>query len=190
MYSHRTVICAVRLTQLGIVLHLKVPWANYTCIGFNYPGKILKKACDHWSSEPASVNTTTYFKPGHDPPDATAHKPNVDGAADPTEGRWEMDSLGTWISPSEVANGAAKGLHAIDTGVRFSMAKTPTQLATGVVATKLTAGSVDAALVRWGAPQLQLLIQILRIILVDPILTSRLWGRGAGAVSNADVDAD
>ena len=54
---------------------------------------------------------------------------------------WMMDTLGSWIAPAEVADGAAKGLHGIDTGVRFTDGKH-----------RLTMGSVDAALVRWGTP--------------------------------------
>ena len=58
-----------------------------------------------------------------------------------SDGGWAMDSLGTMIAPQEVADGAAKGLHGIETGVRYAASRSA-----------LAIGSPDAALVRWGMP--------------------------------------
>lgn len=59
------------------------------------------------------------------------------------------------VAPAEVADGAAKGLHALETGVRFStFMDTPMMKGETVAAnqSKMYMGSADAALVRWGAP--------------------------------------
>jgi hypothetical protein len=56
--------------------------------------------------------------------------------------RWSMQKLGSWLHPNETLDGGAKGLHAVsDAGLRCTAG-----------GDRLTVGSLDAALLRWGAP--------------------------------------
>eukprot|EP01050_Picozoa_sp_SAG11_P010022 SAG11_NODE_984_length_6296_cov_3.033887_5_plen_147_part_00 len=89
-----------------------------------------------------------------DPPD-TRTTPGATGDGHANWSPWEMDVLGTWVSPSEVADGAAKGLHAIETGVRFSPGLESDPIPSDSSEPprgRLLIQSADAALVRWGTP--------------------------------------
>ena len=88
-----------------------------------------------------------------DPTDAST--PSATGEGANNRSLWEMDVLGTWISPTDVADGAAKGLHAIETGVRFSPGSESELISSdpsGAFRGRLKIQSADAALVRWGTP--------------------------------------
>lgn len=61
---------------------------------------------------------------------------------------WAMDKLGGWTSPLDVVDGAAKGMHCVSSGVRW----TSSPKTSGTAAPHhVFFGSLDAPVVRWDA---------------------------------------
>ena len=89
----------------------------------------------------AGVNVTLYLfnKTSTRLPEAlyVSHKPSVSAA-----GTWRMHVLGEEIDPLDVAEGASRGLHAVDTGVSL----------TSTDGAHLELATVDAPVIRWDEP--------------------------------------
>ena len=76
-------------------------------------------------------------------PEATYFGFTPAGAA---AGAWAMDKLGEWVDPLDVVEGAARGLHAVSTGVEFRPSSK------GGDDTRIFFETLDAPIVRWDAP--------------------------------------
>ena len=60
-------------------------------------------------------------------------------------GAWAMDKLGEWVDPLDVIDGAARGLHAVSTGVEFRPSSKGAN-------DRIFFETLDAPIVRWDAP--------------------------------------
>ena len=147
--------------SLTLALELRFPSALHSSYGapasgtleysFNLSSPRIQMRFDLYNKTSTRLPEAMFVS--FDPPEIPT--PRAMGDGDANRSLWEMDVLGTWISPSEVADGAAKGLHAIETGVRFSPGS-PSELASdpsgAAPKRRLKIQSADAALVRWGTP--------------------------------------